>query len=1111
MPFQERLQFCNALRVPAIQIRIEILLLLFLAPGLFAAASIHPDQLRTEYRVNPQGIDVTEPRLSWIAATKDSNARGLRQTAYRIIVSSSEAGAGRGVADLWDSGKTASAQSIQIPYSGKALSSGTAAFWRVKVWDERGQESDWSATARWSMGLLRPEDWRGKWIGKDETELYKDPNSPYVALKQAQWITGTQQSNTPGKVELFFRGTVTVPSDRLVKRAFIVAGGDAEADVFINGTMVTSRSPAVIPMIISVGYLLRPGKNVVAIHLTHVNPETPNPASGPQVPTTPAACIGALKLEFSSGDPIVASTDQNWLVSATRQEGWEKPDFQASAWQKATNVGPYGIQPWGEVGFKEARPLPARMIRKEFTIAKKIKSATVYYSGLGLSEFYLNGNKIEDSVLSPGLTDYNKHVLYVTYDVTDKVVNGPNAMGLLLGSGRYFAPRLSVPIGMRTFGYPKAVVQLNIEYQDGSADHVVSDGSWKLSTDGPIRANNEYDGEEYDARKELIGWDRPSFNDAQWEPVQVVAPPAGQLIAQMAEPIRVNETLQPKALTQVRPGVYRFDMGQNMVGWMRLRVSGTEGTRVTLRHSETLDSDGDLYVANLRSARATDVYTLKGKGPEVWEPRFTYHGFRYVEMTGFPGTPTISALEARVVHDAMEPTADFQSSNELLNAIHHNILWGVRSNYRSIPTDCPQRDERQGWLGDRSQVSRSESYLFNVAAFYSKWEFDLVDAQRDTGSVPDVAPAYWTFYNDNLTWPSTFLFVPGMLFDQYGDRRVLAQSYPAMKKWLEHIGQYEKNGLMPKDTYGDWCVPPESPTLIHSEDPTRITDKTLIGTAYYFELFKVMARYARILDKPTEATEYEKHAQIVSLAFQERFFKAQRGHYDNGTQTSSILPLQFRIVPEENRSTVLDALKSNIENVSHGHVGTGLVGAQWLMRTLTDNGLGDVAYQIATQKTYPGLGYMVEQGATTVWELWNGNTADPAMNSANHVMQIGDVGVWLYEYLVGIRADPEKPGFQHVLIHPYLTGDLTFVKGSHKSMYGTIASSWTRENGKFTLNVTVPPNTTATVWVPAKDKTDVTESGHRASDAPGVKFVRSEIGTAVYETGSGTYRFEAAQ
>jgi alpha-L-rhamnosidase len=458
----------------------------------------------------------------------------------------------------------------------------------------------------------------------------------------------------------------------------------------------------------------------------------------------------------------------------------------------------------------------------------------------------------------------------------------------------------------------------------------------------------------------------------------------------------------------------------------------------------------------------------------------------------------------------MERAGEFTSSNDLLNKIHHNMFWGIRGNYRSIPTDCPQRDERQGWLGDRGQVSRSESYMFDVAAFYGKWMTDLEDSQRPSGSIPDVSPNYWPLYNDDLTWPGTIVFVHGMLYDQYADKRVLASGYDAMKKWIDYEKTFVKDGLISKDQYADWCVPPENPKLIHSQDPTRVTDRTLIATSYYYELLRQMARYARILDKAPDAAEFDRLSAAVKDVFQRRFFKLESSMYDNGTQTSGILPLYFGMVPEDFRPAVLETLVRNIERKSDGHVGTGLVGAQWLMRTLSDNGQADLAYKIATQKTYPGWGYMVEQGATTVWELWNGNTADPAMNSGNHVMQIGDLAVWMYEYLAGIRADPENPGFRHAIIHPYPAGDLTFVTATHKTMYGALNSSWKRDKGQFTLEVTVPANTTATVWVPAKDAAAVTESGRKPAEVKGVKFLRGESGSAIFEVESGAYSFKSA-
>jgi alpha-L-rhamnosidase len=850
-------------------------------------------------------------------------------------------------------------------------------------------------------------------------------------------------------------------------------------------------SNAALPGVVDVTTLLHSGANLVAAHATHRNVGRP------------AGLVASLVVRFDSGDPLVLQSGNQWRVSAKPEAGWEMPEYLDAAWAAAKELGAYGMAPWGAAGFTAEHRLPARMLRREFTISKRVARAAVNYSGLGSSELYLNGSKVGDHVLSPGLTDYDKHVLYETFDVTSQLTSGRNAIGLVLGNGRYYAPRgAAIPINTRSFGFPKAILQLNIQFEDGTRATVDSDENWKLTTSGPIRANNEYDGEEYDARMELAGWSRAGFDDSQWEAAQIVAAPGGVLASQMAEPLRVTETLKPRSVKRLRPGVYIFDMGQNMVGWCRLHVSGPKGAAVTLRHAETLEPDGSLYVANLRSARAADTYILKGEGREVWEPRFTYHGFRYVEVTGFPGEPTVASLEGRVVHDDMQPAGSFVSSSDLLNRIHHNMFWGIRGNYRSIPTDCPQRDERQGWLGDRSQVSRSESYMFDVAAFYSKWETDLVDAQRADGAIPDVAPNFWPIYSDNLTWPGTLVFIPGMLYDQYGDKRVLARSYPSMKKWIEHMRTYLKDGLIPKDTYADWCVPPEDLKLIHSQDPARITDKTLIASAYYYKLLHVLARYANLLDKPTEAATFEMQASAVKDAFLAKFYKPASGFFDNGTQTSSVLPLSFGLVPAEDRAAVLDGLTRRIEQETHGHVGTGLVGAQWLMRTLSDNGRADLAFQIATQKTYPGWGYMAEKGATTVWELWNGDTADPAMNSGNHVMQIGDLAVWMYEYLGGIRADPEQPGFRHAIIRPYPAGDLTSVRAAHNSMYGPVISSWKRAPGTFTLDVSIPPNTTATVWVPSGDAKGITVPA-------GAKFLRSEGVNSVYDIGSGSYTFRA--
>jgi len=1065
------------------------------------APSIRPTQLRCEYRLNPLGIDATQPRLSWALETIDPAARNLKQSAYRILVAASDQALNAGTGDLWDTGKVDSDQSIQIVYAGKALHSGARAFWKVEVWDQDGRRSGWSQPASWTMGLLQREDWKGRWIGLDQAGLYKRPGSPYHDLEGAHWIwfpSGNPASGAPGG-DRFFRAAFTVPDATRMVKAVCVMGADHQFELFVNGVHAGKGEDAESPEIIETTSLIKSGRNVIAVRAA-------NDGEG-----KPAGLIGAIRVEFAKGEPMLFRTSSQWKSAQAAPSGWETAGFADSGWTNSMELGSFSMPPWGEVGFTEERALPARLLRKEFETVSRPRRATAYVCGLGLFELYVNGRKAGDHVLSPGLTDYDKRVQYVTFDVTREIVAGRNALGLMLGNGRYHAPRTGAPDGTRNFGDPKTLLQLNIEYEDGSTTEVVTDGTWKLTTTGPIRGNNEYDGEEYDARMELKDWSRPGFDDSSWQAPQLVSPPSGEMVAQMAEPLRVVETIRPVSVKQLRQGVFVFDMGQNMVGWCRLKVSGPKGTRVMLRHAETLQENGELYVENLRSAQATDLYTLNGSGPQLWEPRFTYHGFRYVEVTGYPGEPALSSLEGRVVQDAMTQVADFTTSNPLLNHLHKNIFWGVRGNYRSIPTDCPQRDERQGWLGDRSTVSRSESYLFDVAAFYNKWMNDLEDSQRSDGSIPDVSPNYWMIYNDDVTWPSTFLLVPGMLYDQYGDLRVLERHYPAFKKWIEHMRGFVKDGLMTKDTYGDWCVPPESPRLIHSQDPARKTNGMLLGTAYFYQMLRLMHRYATLLGKREDVAEYDGLANAMRSAFLKRFFRADLNQFDNGTQTSAILPLAFDMEPDGTREAVFEHLVSKIHNESQDHVGVGLIGAQWLMRTLSENGRADLAYKIATQTTYPGWGYMIEKGATTIWELWNGNTADPAMNSGNHVMQIGDLGVWLYEYVAGIRPDPEHPGFKHVVIRPYPIQDLTFVKASHKSMYGTVRSNWKRENGHFVLDVSIPANTTATIIVPANNAAKVTESGEPVERAKGVKFVRGENGAVVYEVGSGAYSFLSRQ
>jgi alpha-L-rhamnosidase len=1063
--------------------RALLISLLTVTPALQAA--IHVGELRCEHLENPAGIDATPPRLSWQIQSRE---RGVQQTAYHILVASSRAILKSGVGDLWDSGRVAADESVLVPYAGVPLGSRAECFWKVRVWDEQGQASAWSDPAYWSMGLLNAEDWHAQWIGRDGAEVTN-------YLSGASWIWTSTNSGQPETVN--FRQVVTIPANRKIKNAVFEYTGDSECRGWMDAFDLGVRNNPQTVKWNDVTTRLEPGK-------THVFGLTGRSAGGGR----PAGVLGRLVIDFTDGEPLVIATDEHWKCSTGGETHWQALTFDDSNWPPAKILGPAGMAPWGKTRTAESRREPARWLRKEFAVEKPLARATVSFSGLGLSELYLNGRKIGDHVLSPAFAQYDRREFYVTYDVTKNLRPGANGLGVVLGNGRFYGDRSKIYSGTASFGRPELILNLHLEFTDGSVSELVSDPSWKLTTNGPILANNDYDGEEYDARKELRGWSEAGFDDSKWLAAEVASAPGGVLSAEMIQPIRVTGTRKPVWVKEVRPGVFIYDLGQNMAGWCRLHVSGPAGTQVRLRHAETLKPDGTLYLANLRGAKATDYYTLKGGGRETWEPRFITHGFRFVEVTGFPGKPDLNSIEGRVVNDDLPVAGNFLCSSELINRIYTNIVRGTRGNYRSIPTDCPQRDERQGWLGDRSEECKGEAYLFDIAPLYAKWRQDMSDDQREDGHIPDVVPSFWPVHNDDVTWPSSAIIIPEALRRQFGDTLSLGRDYASAKRWIEHMLIHADHNLISKDSYGDWCVPPEEATLIHSKDPARQTDKTLLATSYFYHDLRLMETYATLLGKTEEAAHWGRLAAEMGDAFNERFLDRAKGQYSNGTQTSCVLPLAFGLVPEDMKVKIFAHLVDKIENETHGHIGTGLIGGQYLNRVLSDNGRPDLAWTMASQKDYPSWGYMVEQGATTIWELWNGNTADPTMNSGNHVMLIGDLVVWLHEYLAGIAPDDAEPGFKHIIMRPTPVGDLTFVKATHRSPYGLISSEWHRDGNRFDWRIEVPPNSTATVYAPnlshqgrAMETSRIRGAGKEAT------LLASDASTTVFSVGSGKYHF----
>jgi len=716
--------------------------------------------------------------------------------------------------------------------------------------------------------------------------------------------------------------------------------------------------------------------------------------------------------------------------------------------------------------------LAARYLRKEFALNNEVSEARLYVSGMGVYSAYLNGTEIApEELLKPTLSWYSKRVYFNTFDVTDMLNSGDNAIGIILEGGRYTTVRYNAKNpnwddseNVFGFGTPRLLLQLELTYKDGQKELIFSDETWKITNRDPIRTANEYDGETYDENYELGDWNKPDYNDSAWLQAELVEAPEGQLSAQPNPNITVMEKLKPVSLFQKGDKWY-LDMGQNMVGFINIKVHGQQaGDTLTLRFAELLTPDSLLYTANLRGAECTDRLIMKGSEAH-WHPMFVYHGFRYVEVSGLRERPHLDDFEGWVIYDEMPVTGSFETSNEIINAVYRNAYWGIRGNYRSMPTDCPQRDERLGWTGDRTTGNYGESYIFGNQQLYAKWLNDAEDSQWDNGSLPNVIPPYWRGYTDNMTWPGAVVTVADMLYTRFGDLEPIRQHYEAMKKWMLHMkNDYMRGGLMPRDTYGDWCMPPESLEMIHSNDPKRITESTIISTPFYCYLCGKMAKFAEVLGFKEDAAFFQQEITTSTIAFNDKYFNRVTGVYANNTVTANILPLWFGMVPKGLENKVLENIVDKTLNECGGHVSTGVIGIQQLMRTLTEYGRGDLALRIASNDTYPSWGYMVRNGATTIWELWNGNTADPAMNSGNHVMLLGDLILWEYEYLGGIRA--LEPGYSKIQLKPYPIEGLDFVNCAYESVSGRIESNWKRDGNRFEWDISIPANTTAEVCLP---------------------------------------------
>ena len=887
-----------------------------------AARSVSVAGLTCEYLRDPLGIGVVNPRLSWILSSETTDQV---QSAFQVLAASSQNLLTEKKADLWNSGKVNSSQSIHIEYAGNTFESRDRCWWMVRVWDRDGKASTWSDPAYFEIGLLNPADWEASWI----------------------------------KSSIVFK------------------------------------------------------------EVSHASP----------------------------------------------------------------------------------------MLRKNFGLRKSVESARLYISSLGLYRAEINGQRVGDQELTPGWTSFHSRVQYQSYDITTLLKAGDNAIGVTLGNGWYraFRPNNRNRTGLAGKSLD-LIAQLEVRYSDGSTEVITTDESWKSST-GPVIRSGIYDGETYDARLEKSGWTQSGYNDDDWSGTQIVLRDKNLLVYPASPPLRKIEEIKPVAVIITPKGDTVLDMGQNMVGWIRLEVNCPKGSTIELRHAEVLDKEGNFYTRNLRRAAQTNTYICNGEGTEIYEPWFTFQGFRYVAISGYPGEVTKDLLRGVVVHSDLEKTGSFSCNDSLINQLQHNIVWGQKGNFLDVPTDCPQRDERLGWTGDAQVFAPTACFNMNCAGFFTKWLRDLAVDQHEDGAVPSVIPNVLGRGGAH-GWQDAATIIPWTVYQYYGDRQILEQQYESMKALVEFMRKQAGDACIwipGKDRqYGDWLAF----ATTHSDYPGATTDKDLLASAYFYHSADILSRTAKILGKEEDARDYRQLMLRIKAAFGKEYI-TPNGRMSSNTQTAYVVALSFGLIPEHLEQNAARRLADDVNKF--GHLTTGFLGTADLCHVLSSYGYLEEAYKLLYRRKYPSWLYPVTQGATTIWERWDGQKPDgsfqnPGMNSFNHYAY-GAVGDWMYRKVAGIDLDPEAPGFKSIIIKPHPGNEMNNVSASHLSPYGTVASQWEIAEGKFMLRVTVPVNTTAKIFVPSTgdellmDGKQLREKN--IEDGPGYRYI-------VIEKGSGTYMFETS-
>jgi alpha-L-rhamnosidase len=1087
---------------------------LCLCVGIASAQSGKPVMLECESLITPLGMDAKKPVLSW--KLQDTSA-GAQQSAYEIQVASSGALLAAGKPDIWDSKRVESGDSIGAGYGGPALTPSKRYFWRVLVWGSSGKPYPPSDVNWWETGLLQQENWKSKWIG------YEEPELKHIRESGAQWITNSdiEAPKAADKATHDFR--FNFAAARPVRRASLYVTGRDTASAWINGKQVLEAEP--LPpwkqmpwktyTIRDISKDVKSGGNVLAVEVVRYADNR-----GANSSQTPMSAVVYLESEDGSVE-LFQTGRQGWRATLNASGNWQAVGFDDSSWKEAIRYVPPAS------GFESAElgnPWPTgavKALRRGFEIAKPIASARVYATALGAYKLWINGQSVGNEILAPGWTDFRERVVYQTYDVTADVKEGKNAIAAMLAPGWYSTPLQWFRQGYNYGQTPPALrAQLRIEYQDGSIDSILTDEQWKAEV-SPILSAEIYDGETYDARKTQADWDKATFDDKQWKAAEVIQPHEPEIVWQYFQPIREEKTLDAKELKNPAAGVYIYDFGQNLSGVVRVRARGRAGTDVRLRFAEVLNPDGSLYVDNLRTAKATDHFILAGRGAEEYQPTFTFHGFRYVEVSGLKGKPQVNDVKAVVFHTDAPFTATLKTGNTMINQLWSNILWGQRSNFIGVPTDCPQRDERLGWSADAQVFWRTATYNMDLTTFSRKFGADLRGTQVGTDMYGIFAPGTSSPNPGYGTgWSDAGVIIPWTSWMQTGDKKIIEENWGGMEKYVAAIQAANTDYLWRKNygiPFADWLA------------PEGVTPVDLIATAYWAYDVTLMRQMAHALGKSVDEQKYRELFEKIKAAFNEAYVRPDGfvggvpppPVFASGTaiklsdkpvetQTGYVLALHMNLLPDSLRSVAAKRLVDRVE-ANQWRLGTGFLGTPYLLSALTDTGHADVAYRLLLNTEYPSWGYLVGHGATTMWERWNGDQmrGDPSMNSYNHYAY-GAVADWIYRYAAGIDTVPTDPGFHTILLHPNFDKRLGNLDLSYESSYGTIHSAWSITGNKAMWKLTIPANAIGHLRLDQEKVESYKLDGQVLAQSRRVRALAKNANGLDYELPAGSYQFEVA-